>query len=325
MLQDMELDQVQIDEFWSFIKKKEHLTPLERKEQELGNPSAEDKGDRWSFTAVLPRSGFVHTVHTGKRNSEQAKIFTEKIKYRSNQTPPLFLSDAWAYANPLFETYSHYEQVSYSGRGRPRNPIRVVDEQLKYGQVYKKRDSKGRIEKIETRIIKGEEQEILDIIAATSRGATKINTSFVEGKNGTYRKDNARLTRKSACHSKKAIYHDSHIYFLTGVFNFCRENIGLREEINPKADLFEQKYRKISPAMHILYGIDLLKNYKINVSVQSKNLLNEFSRYVWVKKDGENINKPIDRYNHAIDALRYYALIKLETEVEEQGYSTIMF
>lgn len=235
--------------FGPLSKKKERLTPIERKQQELGSLSAEDKGDRWSFTAVLPRSGFVQTVHTGKRNREQAEIFTEKIKYRSNQKAPLFLSDAWTYANPIFETYSHYEQMPYSGLGRPRNPVRIVDPELKYAQVYKKRDSKGRLESIETRIIKGEEQEILDIIAATSRGATKINTSFVEGKNGTYRKDNARLARKSACHSKKAIYHDSHILFLTGVFNYCRENIGLRKEINPNADLFEQKYQKVSPAM----------------------------------------------------------------------------
>jgi len=62
----------------------------------------------------------------------------------------------------------------------------------------------------------------------------------------------------------------------------------------------------------ILYGIDLLKNYKINVSVQSKNLLMELSRYVWVKKDGENLNKPIDRYNHAIDALRYAVSYQLQ-------------
>ena len=71
----------------------------------------------------------------------------------------------------------------------------------------------------------------------------------MEGKNGTYRKDNARLNRKTACHSKKAVYHGAHIYFLTAVFNFCRENMGLRKEINPDAGLFEQKYQKISPAV----------------------------------------------------------------------------
>lgn len=226
------------------------MTSQEQMAQQLGLSGTEDKGDRWSFTAVLPRSGFVQAVHTDKRTREAAEVFVKKIKHRSNGVAPLFLSDAWVYSNPLFDTYSHYEPVAYSGRGRPCNPIRIVAAELKYAQVYKKRDKKGRLEKIEARIIKGEEQEILDIIAATSRGATKINTSFVEGKNGTYRKDNARLTRKTACHSKKAIYHDSHIYFLTGVFNFCRENIGLREQINSEVELFQQKYRKISPAMH---------------------------------------------------------------------------
>lgn len=231
------------------FKKKENLTPLEQKKQALNSECAENKGDRWTFTAILPRSGFVPAVHTAKRNSQEAKVFVEKIERRSNKLAPLFLSDAWFYTEPLFETYSHYEAVPYSGRGRPPHPIRIVAEELMYAQVYKKRDKKGKIECIENRIIRGDKTEILAIIAATSRGATKINTSFVEGKNRTYRKDNARLTRKTACHSKKAIYHDAHIYFLTAVFNFCRENIGLRKQINPNARLFEQKYQRISPAM----------------------------------------------------------------------------
>jgi len=235
--------------FGRLFKKKGNLTILEQQDQQTQSKSAQNKGDRWSFVAILPRSGFVNAVHTAKRNSEQAELFIQKIKYRSNDLAPLFLSDAWFYEEPLFEVYSHYEQVPYCGRGRPRNPVRIVAEELKYAQVFKKRDSKGRLECIETRIIKGEEQEILDIIKATSRGATKINTSFVEGKNGTYRKDNARLNRKTACHSKKAIYHDAQIKFLTVVFNFCRQNMGLKQEINPNAGLFEQKYRKVSPAM----------------------------------------------------------------------------
>jgi len=230
-------------------EKKENLSALEKQEQQTDSTSAQNKADRWSYVAILPRSGFVHTVHTAKRNSKQAELFIQKIKRRSNGKAPLFLSDAWFYENPLFEVYSYYEEVPYGGRGRPRNPIRVVAQELKYAQVYKKRDSTGRLERVETRIIKGDEQEILAIIAATSRGATKINTSFVEGKNGTYRKDNARLNRKTACHSKKAIYHDAHINFLTAVFNFCRENMGLKEEINPNAGLFERKYRRVSPAM----------------------------------------------------------------------------
>jgi len=168
----------------------------------------------------LPRSGYVQAVHIGKRTQEEAQVFLQKIKSCSDGQAPLFLSDAWFYEAPIFETYSTYEAVPYSGRGRPRKPIRVVNEALKYAQVYKKRDSKGNIIEMQTRIIKGEESEILKIIQETSRGATQINTC-----------------------------HDAHTYFLTAVLNFCRENRGLRQVINPNAGLFEQKYARISPAM----------------------------------------------------------------------------
>lgn len=232
-----------------YSKKKENLSLLEQEKEEEDPIFAENIGDRWTFVSIIPLSGYINAVHSGKRNKEQAKIFTTKIKDRSNGVAPLIQSDAWFYEDPISEVYSHYEPVPYSGRGRPRNPIRVVDPNLKYAQIYKKRDKKGRIIEIAERIVIGEEAEIMKIIRETSRNATKINTSSVEGKNGTYRKDNVRLARKTACHSKKALYHDAHIYFLTAVMNFCRENEGLKEEINPDAGLFQVKYKRFSPAM----------------------------------------------------------------------------
>ena len=168
---------------------------------------------------------------------EQARIFLRKIKDKSDGIAPLFLSDAWFYEQVLYDTYSHYEPVPYSGRGRPPLPRRIVDEHLKYAQVYKQRDSKGRLKKVTTRIIKGTEEEILAIIRKNGRSKT-INTSFVESRNGKYRKDDARLTRKTMCHSKKPKYHDAHINLLTAFFNYCTENRALRVLINPKAELF---------------------------------------------------------------------------------------
>jgi len=209
---------------------------------------ADKQGDRWSFVAVLPDSSFVHTIHHSKRTAEQAAIFLREIKAKSNGIAPLFLSDAWFYSEPLFETYCHYEPVPYSGRGRPAHPLRVVDENLKYAQVYKERDSKGKLKSITTRIIKGAEAEILAIIRKSGRSNT-INTSFVESRNGKYRKDDVRLSRKTACHSKKIEYHDAHADFLTTVFNFCRQNEALKELINPNAARFQTKYRRKSPAM----------------------------------------------------------------------------
>ena len=198
--------------------------------------------------AVLPDSSFVHTIHHSKRTREHAALFLQKIKQKSNGQAPLFLSDAWFYQEALYDTYCHYEPQAYSGRGRPPKPLRIVDEHLKYAQVYKKRNSKGKLIDISTRIIRGTEAEILAIIQKSGRSKT-INTSFVESRNGKYRKDDARLNRKTMCHSKKPKYHDAHADFLTAVFNYCRQNEALKELIDPDAPLFKAKYRRKSPAM----------------------------------------------------------------------------
>ena len=59
-------------------------------------------------------------------------------------------------------------------------------------------------------------------------------------------------------------------------------------------------------------GIDILKRYRINVTKESVNLINELNRYKWVEdKNGVMLNKPIDMFNHALDAVRYVALMKL--------------
>ena len=57
----------------------------------------------------------------------------------------------------------------------------------------------------------------MDIIRTEHRGQT-INTSYVESRNGNYRKDNKRLARRSACQSKEVTLHDAQIDLLTGIF-----------------------------------------------------------------------------------------------------------
>lgn len=62
----------------------------------------------------------------------------------------------------------------------------------------------------------------------------------------------------------------------------------------------------------ILLGIDILQRYKINVTRRSTELIEELQSYKWSEnKDGKKTNKPIDDFNHAIDALRYFAIMKL--------------
>ena len=57
----------------------------------------------------------------------------------------------------------------------------------------------------------------------------------------------------------------------------------------------------------IMWGIDLLKQYRIIVSPKCENMITELQNYSWKKdkKTGEYINEPQDEYNHLCDALRY--------------------
>lgn len=234
--------------FGHLFEKKENLSPIEQENAAKDTEIDANQGDIWSFVAVLPETGFIHTVHNSKRTLENAVEFIAKIKEKSDGKAPLFHSDCWFYEQALIDSYSQMVEVPYGGRGRPSKPIQLIDKDLCYVQVHKKRDKKGRIEKISTRIVIGQEDRVLQILDKAKRCNT-INTDYVESRNGKFRKDNARLIRKTLCHSKKAIFHDAQIRFLAQVFNYTRFNYELKEIINPNANKFQQKYKHYTPAM----------------------------------------------------------------------------
>ena len=56
----------------------------------------------------------------------------------------------------------------------------------------------------------------------------------------------------------------------------------------------------------IMNGIQFIQNYEILVHPNCPNFITEISNYTWAKdKFGSNVNKPIDEFNHLMDALRY--------------------
>lgn len=68
---------------------------------------------------------------------------------------------------------------------------------------------------------------------------------------------------------------------------------------------------RIKPAVKgqgsVLQGIQKLQQYEIIIHPDCANLIEEFRNYSWEKDKATNeyINKPIDKYNHGIDSLRY--------------------
>lgn len=57
----------------------------------------------------------------------------------------------------------------------------------------------------------------------------------------------------------------------------------------------------------IIHGIQQLQNYEIIIHPSCAGIITEFENYTWQKDKatGNYINKPIDDFNHYIDALRY--------------------
>jgi len=59
----------------------------------------------------------------------------------------------------------------------------------------------------------------------------------------------------------------------------------------------------------INYGIDIMQQQDYLVTKDSTNLIKELRSYIWdIDKQGIKLNKPIDHFNHAIDALRYHEM-----------------
>ncbi len=53
-------------------------------------------------------------------------------------------------------------------------------------------------------------------------------------------------------------------------------------------------------------GIDFIQDFKIVIHPKCVNFLREVSNYTWaVDKNGRKTNKPIDDFNHMMDAMRY--------------------
>lgn len=183
-----------------------------------------------------------HLSH--ERSEEEATAFLAAFKSRTDGRAPLFTSDKLpAYVAALIANYSTPEPPpAKRGRGRPRKtPRRVLDSELLYAQVDKRREN-GRVVEIRRRIIFGAAEIITEVL-----GDQQINTSYVERDNLTSRQSNGRLVRKTLSHSKKSYFLLRHLELEDAFFNFVRPHQALRIAL-PQLTL-GRKWQQRTPAM----------------------------------------------------------------------------
>ena len=72
------------------------------------------------------------------------------------------------------------------------------------------------------------------------------------------------------------------------------------------------------------YGIDVMQRQDYLVTSQSTNLIKELRSYCWDKdKTGKQLNKPIDKFNHALDAVRYHEMETIGMNKNYGSYSVL--
>ncbi len=109
-------------------------------------------------------------------------------------------------------------------QGRPKGPQRIVAEDLDYGTVHKTR-RKGRVVKVERKLVYGEENRVVDRLALSP--SNTINTAYVERSNLTFRMSDAHLSRKTLCFAKCKAWLKARFCVVAAVYDFVRPHSSL--------------------------------------------------------------------------------------------------
>ena len=216
--------EVQFDEKWSFVtKKQKHCAATESR-----------CGDCWDHVALDPEHRLVVSAVVGKRTEDNARQLVYEFRERTDgRFINLMTSDEYpAYATAIAELYGEPERSDGSGGGMP--------EWLVYATVHKTRQN-NRVVKVDARLVFGTLVSLAAALVWAVLGL--VNTVFVERSNGTDRQRNSRKVRKTYRFSKDWGVHEAMSYFTLYSGNFCRTVRTLREEIAPK------RYRQRTPAM----------------------------------------------------------------------------
>ena len=255
MMQELELSQVQLDELWTFVRKKERMLsewekPLVLRPKDVGLHS--EYGDNWIWVAFDPVHKLVIAVLIGGHTEEEAVGLLARLRARLvDACLPLLTSDSLPhYAGAIMRAFGVWIRPQRKGnRGRFPKPRQVPPEKLNYATVHKERE-KGRVVSVTTKVVYGRMKDILALLKPLGH---TINTSFVERMNLTLRHLVSRLHRKTLCFSKKREYLEYHLHLALAYYHFVRCHSSLRvqlpEPLPTRGNGSPKKWAQRTPAM----------------------------------------------------------------------------
>jgi len=218
LMHDLELSQVQVDELWALLGRRDDNEGEEGKQ----------RGKRWVWAGMDPVSKLMLGYVVGDRSLDCTQLLIHMIAVLlAPGCVPLFISDGWsAYGTALLTHFGHWVQMPRRHkRGACPKPRWQPLPQLHYAQVVKKR-FKGRVVSVSHRVIYGSLEAITT--ALTNSVGQVINTAFIERFNLSLRQHVPALGRKVMSLAKGEVGLSRQLTLVQAYYNFCLPHFSLR-------------------------------------------------------------------------------------------------
>lgn len=241
LLRDLPVTQVQLDEMWSFIKRKH----AQQAEADGESSDLSEDGRQWVWISFAPEYRLILAAFVGPRTVESALQLIQMTAAVVLGVPCFFSDGFSCYLSALIETYHTLKTFPRTGKpGRPKQPVKEPHPDLVYGQVIKKK-CQGRLQTLVYRVCCGSER--------LAKLGLSISTSLLERLNLTLRHALAPLVRKSQCFCKDRTQMRRRVVLFQAFYNFARPHMSLRLPLPEKAPhasgLMQPKWHHRTPGM----------------------------------------------------------------------------
>jgi len=190
LLRDLPVTEVQLDELWSFIRRKH----AQQAEADGESPELSEDGRQWVWISFAPEFCLILAAFVGPWTFESALPLLAMTAAVVLGVPCVFRDGCSGYLSALIEVYHALKTFPRTGkRGRPKQPVQEPHPAWVYGQVIKKK-RQGRLQALVSRVCCGSER--------LAKLGLSISTSLIERLNLTLRHALAPLVRKSQCFCK---------------------------------------------------------------------------------------------------------------------------
>jgi hypothetical protein len=194
VMRDLDIESIQVDEFWSYIWKKQARVNRRKRS------GIDHEGDIWTYVALAPKSKLVPCYWIGQRERYDSRTFMQDLAGRLRNRIQLSSDGLQSYADAVDNAFGaeiDYGQIVKIFTAPPDpNPTRGVA-----GQVIGVRR---------------------EVISGHPRG---ISTSLIEKQNHTARMHIRRISRATNAFSKKLANFRAAVALHYAYYNFCKVHL----------------------------------------------------------------------------------------------------